>query len=145
VKLSVVAVGRVKEAPVRALLDEYRARLTHYVPLRETEIEDGSPDALAARIGKLAKDDALVALDSRGCQYDSHEFARFVETLGRQGKGNVCFALGGKEGLGAPTLDRAGHVLSLGKMTLPHRLARVVLYEQLYRAMTILRGEPYGL
>ena len=144
-RFSIVAVGRIKDQKLRHVVDEYKTRLGHYVGVREIEIEDGSAEAVDALVSRHAKDDILVSLDSRGKELDSIAFSRFIDKLTQQGKGNVAFALGGKEGLGKVTVDRSAHVLSLSQMTLPHRLARLFLYEQLYRAMTLLRGEPYGL
>lgn len=144
-RLRVIAVGRVREKHVRQAIDDYAERIEHYVGLDEVEISDGSDDDVAQRAKKAAKDATIVALDSRGKEMDSHAFAGFVERLARVDKGEIAFVIGGKEGLGPKSLELAKHTLSLSQMTLPHRIARLFLMEQLYRAMTILRGEPYGL
>ncbi len=143
-KITVVAVGRIKEPYVRAAIDDYAGRVRRYVSFEEREIEDGSDDDLAATIRRVAREATVVPLDSRGAELDSHAFSRFIEKLGRRGKGDVAFAIGGKAGLGSKSLALGAEVLSLSKMTLPHRLARLVLTEQIYRAFTIARGEPYG-
>ena len=82
----------------------------------------------------------VVALDAGGSEYDSERFARWVEDRRQDGR-DVVFVIGGAFGL--PPLDRVDHRLSLGRMTLPHQLARVILLEQLYRAHKILANEPY--
>ena len=86
----------------------------------------------------------MVALDVGGQEVKSSEFARLVERWSTAGKGDIAFVLGGAEGLPGPLVSAAHCRLSLSRMTLPHRLARVLLYEQIYRALTILRGEPYA-
>lgn len=143
-KITVVAVGRIKEPYVRAAIDDYAGRVRRYVSFEEREIEDGSDDELAASIRRAAREATVVPLDSRGAELDSHGFSRLLEKLGRRGKGDIAFAIGGKAGLGPKGLALGGEVLSLSRMTLPHRLARLVLTEQIYRAFTIARGEPYG-
>jgi len=96
-------------------------------------------DALNA---KLKPESWLVALDERGALLDSVELARLVATARDAGR-ELVFCIGGDEGLDDSVRDEAWKVLSLSRMTLPHRLARLVLLEQLYRALSILRGEPY--
>jgi 23S rRNA (pseudouridine1915-N3)-methyltransferase len=86
----------------------------------------------------------VVALDVGGQAMTSHGFARWLEARLRQGKGNIAFVIGGADGLPQPIRGRADQTLSLSTMTLPHRLARLFLAEQLYRAVTILRNEPYA-
>lgn len=95
-----------------------------------------------ALLAKLKPASWLVALDERGTLLDSMELAQMVATARDAGR-ELVFCIGGDEGLDASVRDRAWKVLSLSRMTLPHRLARVVLMEQLYRALSILRGEPY--
>lgn len=144
-KWTVVAVGRIRDKSLRAVADEYRGRLEHYGSLREVEIEDGTDEALTPLFARHAKDHLIVALDSRGREFDSRGFSTFLDKLNGMGKGNTAFLLGGKAGLGPRALELATHTISLSKMTLPHKLARLFLYEQLYRAMTLIRNEPYGL
>lgn len=143
-RLVVAAVGKVKERGLRETLDDYLGRLRRYVPTDEVELRDGSTADVAAAFAKVAPEGvSLVALEVGGRAHSSEGFARLVERLGSTGKGVVVFAIGGADGLPAEVSRRATATLSLGAMTLPHRLARLVLVEQLYRAMTILRGEPY--
>jgi 23S rRNA (pseudouridine1915-N3)-methyltransferase len=140
----IVAVGRVKERPVREILDDYLGRLRRHVACDEVEVADGSTAKVEAALARATAGATVVALEVTGRALTSHELARDVERHGSRGKGVVAFAIGGADGLPRAFSDAANDRLSLSKLTLPHRLARVVLAEQLYRAMTILRGEPYS-
>jgi 23S rRNA (pseudouridine1915-N3)-methyltransferase len=146
-KIVIAAVGRAKEPAFRTLLDNYYARISKWAVVEERELrEAGSErlgsdlDALERVVGARAE---IMALDVRGTTYDSVGFASLIGRL-RDRSVVPMFVLGGSEGLGAPVLARAKVRLSLGAMTLPHKLARVVLAEQVYRAFTILAGEPYA-
>jgi len=96
----------------------------------------------ADRAGKGAKS-TLVLLDSRGKEFTSEQFARFLGEYQDRNPLPLVFAIGGADGFGAEARAAAQQVISLGKMTLAHELARVVLLEQVYRAFTILKGHPY--
>jgi 23S rRNA (pseudouridine1915-N3)-methyltransferase len=143
VRIRVVAVGRLKEPEFRGLCDEYFARVNRHFGVEEIEVED-DPARLTAALAKHAKGAALVALESFGKELDSPTFARELDALSRTGKGDVAFVLGGKAGLPPEIVKSAKAVWSLSRLTFPHRLARLVLAEQLYRATAILRGEPYA-
>ncbi len=138
-KLAVIAVGKIKEASLRGVADDYLTRLRHYA--RCDEIEVKKPEELAKA---LPKDAVVVALEVDGDAPTSRELATRVERWTTRGKGVVAFVIGGAEGIPGALSDSAHARLSLSKLTLPHRLARVLLYEQLYRSFTILRGEPYA-
>ena len=103
----------------------------------KAKLEEGE-----AILAKLSARDVLVALDERGKAMTSVELSAFVAKQQAQGR-DLAFAIGGDDGLSDAVRAKAGLVLALSAMTLPHRLARLVLMEQLYRAFTILRGEPY--
>jgi 23S rRNA (pseudouridine1915-N3)-methyltransferase len=92
----------------------------------------------------VPREATLIALDPAGDAVTSRELARRLEGWVKRGKGELAFVLGGAEGIPEALLKSAHARLSLSKLTLPHRLARVLLFEQLYRAFTILRGEPYA-
>jgi 23S rRNA (pseudouridine1915-N3)-methyltransferase len=139
VKLVIVAVGKLKDAETRALADDYLGRLRRYSPCEEREVK-GAGDLEAA----IPKGALVVAMEVHGDAVTSPELARRVESWASRGKGVVAFVIGGAEGVPSALSERADARLSLSKLTLPHRLARVFLAEQLYRAMTILRGEPYA-
>jgi 23S rRNA (pseudouridine1915-N3)-methyltransferase len=141
----IVAVGKVKERGLRDVIDDYVKRVSRHFPIEEVEVKDAPPTALASALEKKLPAGAhVVALDARGQAMSSEAFARWLDRRTREGKGNVVFLIGGADGLPPETLARAAETVSLSTMTFPHRLARVILAEQLYRAVTILRGEPYA-
>lgn len=138
-KLTIVAVGRIREPALRAVMDDYLGRIRRYAACEEREVKSGE------RLSGAAPRDAVrVALEVQGTQLGSEPFARQLELWASRGKGLVAFLIGGAEGIPTEVSQAADLRLSLSPMTLPHRLARVVLAEQLYRAMTLLRGEPYA-
>lgn len=133
----VVAVGRLKSAALRAACDEYLDRLRRYARVEETEVKT------EARLGGALPDGSrLVALARAGAPWTSRELAERTARWDLEGR-DVAFAIGGAEGLPQEVLGRAQEVWSLSPLTLPHELARVIVLEQLYRAFTIRRGEPY--
>lgn len=138
-KLAVVAVGKIRERDLRAVADEYVGRIRRYVRIEEVEV--ASDAALERALPDAA---TIVALDPNGDALTSTAFAKKLESFARRGKGDVAFVIGGAEGIPEKLLRSAHAKLSLSSLTLPHRLARVVLFEQIYRAFTILRGEPYA-
>lgn len=138
-KLTVVAVGKLKEPAYRALADDYLSRVRRWVRADEIEVKN---DAALPRA--LPADALVVALEVGGERISSEAFARRLEQWGSRGKGHVAFVIGGAEGIPAALSRGAAVRLSLSSMTLPHRLARVVLLEQLYRGLSILKGEPYA-
>lgn len=138
-KLTLIAVGKLKEPAYRALCDDYLGRVRRFVRCDELEPKD---DAALAKA--IPSDAWVVALEVDGERLSSEAFARRLEQWGSRGKGHVAFVIGGADGIPAE-LSRAASVrLSLSSMTLPHRLARVVLAEQLYRGLSILKSEPYS-
>jgi 23S rRNA (pseudouridine1915-N3)-methyltransferase len=139
VKLVILAQGKLKDDGLRALTDDYLRRLRRHVPCQEIEAKDG-----AALLRSLPADALLVALCVDGEALSSPELAKRLERWMSRGKGAVAFAIGGAEGLPNEVEQRADQRLSLSSMTLPHRLARVILAEQLYRAVSILKNEPYA-
>ncbi|MDD2876825.1 MAG: 23S rRNA (pseudouridine(1915)-N(3))-methyltransferase RlmH [Acidiphilium sp.] len=142
--MRLVAVGRESSGPAQELFVRYAKR----VGLELIALADGvgSPGEIkrreaAAILGKIAGSDFVVVLDEGGVMPDSVGFSRLF--AGWAERGRVVFVIGGAEGLDGAVLARAGVVVSLGRLTLPHMLARVVLVEQLYRAKCILAGHPY--
>ncbi|MHB1324306.1 MAG: 23S rRNA (pseudouridine(1915)-N(3))-methyltransferase RlmH [Coriobacteriia bacterium] len=151
-RVTVVAVGRLKERHWRDAADEYLKRLAPYARVEVTEVADRDVTADERRALEAEAADVLraipgsstvVALDITGPARSSEQFASLVEALGISGRPNVTFVIGGAAGLHPDVVRRADERLSLGPMILPHQLARVVLLEQLYRAFRIIRGEPY--
>jgi 23S rRNA (pseudouridine1915-N3)-methyltransferase len=141
----VLAVGRIKERGIREAIDDYMSRVDHHLPIEELEVRD-APEAELARAleMRLPSTAHVVALDVTGKAMTSEAFARWLAARTAEGKGKVVFIIGGPDGIPARIRERAQEKLSLSSMTLPHRLARLILVEQLYRAGTILRGEPYA-
>jgi 23S rRNA (pseudouridine1915-N3)-methyltransferase len=131
-------------------VQEYAQRLSHYVKLELVELppaRKGPPDRARAEeadaiLGKKTERDWLLALDERGELLTSVELSQLIGEAQRRGR-DLLLAIGGDEGLDERVRTAAQKVVSLSKMTLPHRLARLILVEQLYRAFTLLRGEPY--
>jgi 23S rRNA (pseudouridine1915-N3)-methyltransferase len=141
----VLAVGKVKEHGLREAIDDYLGRVRRHFPVEEIEVKDAPAPVLRAALAKKIPSPAhVVALDVAGKPMTSESFARWLESRASRGKGRVVFLIGGADGLPPDVIERADEKLSLSNMTLPHRLARLVLAEQLYRAVTILRGEPYA-
>ena len=143
----VLAVGRCRDPALASLIERYRARLPWPLEILELESKLADParrrqEEGRAMLARLAADDRLVALDERGELATSLDFARKLAAWREAGRRTV-FAIGGAEGLDPAVLERAAFVLALGRLTLPHELARLVLVEQLYRAHTILAGHPY--
>ena len=132
-----VAVGRMKNAALRAACDDYIDRLRHYTKVEEQEVKDE-----ARVLGAVPEGTRLVALTRRGEEWTSGQLAEWAGRWEMDGR-DVTFAIGGSETLPDDVLRQAERLWSLGRLTLPHELARVVVYEQLYRGHTIRRGEPY--
>ena len=133
--------GKDKSSAIHALTAEYAKRISRYALLETSE--HASEAAFAAKLSEMKSRPFTVLLDSRGRQMSSEELARFLAEHQTRGTQAMLFALGGADGWPAAMLRSADLTLSLGSMTLPHELARVVLLEQLYRAFTILQGHPY--
>jgi 23S rRNA (pseudouridine1915-N3)-methyltransferase len=133
----VVAVGRVRDAALRAACDGYLERLRRYARVEEQEVKDEARILEAVPGGSR-----LVALSRSGEQCTSAQLADWTARWERDAR-DVTFAVGGAAALPGVVLEHAERVWSLSPLTFPHELARVILYEQLYRAHTIRRGEPY--
>lgn len=156
-KISVIAVGKIKEKYLKDAVTEYSKRLSRYCKLEIIEAADEKTpdhasvaveDAIRAKEGerllKHIRDDMyVITLEIGGKMLSSEEFAEKIETLGVQGKSSIAFVIGGSIGLGKEVLKRSDFALSFSKMTFPHQLMRVVLLEQVYRGYRIVNGEPY--
>jgi 23S rRNA (pseudouridine1915-N3)-methyltransferase len=143
-KLRLISVGRERADPLAPMVADYGARLRKFVPFEEMVIRSDRADREEERIlREAARADLLVALDEHGEQPDSRALARIVSGWMDRGVQTVALLIGGADGLPAAVLERAHLVLGLSRLTLPHRLARLVAVEQLYRAMCIIRNVPY--
>jgi 23S rRNA (pseudouridine1915-N3)-methyltransferase len=154
VRIHLIFVGKTREAYLREGIEDYLARLRHYVPVKVTVVraEPLPRKAMAEEaIGKESDRVAaevdpgghLVVLDRLGKLMASEEFARWWAEIERGGCRELAFAVGGALGFSDRLRRRADTLLSLGRMTFTHEMSRLVLLEQLYRARTILRGEKY--
>jgi 23S rRNA (pseudouridine1915-N3)-methyltransferase len=152
-RLTIAAVGRLRAGPEKTLYDDYVGRLPWPVTLKEIEERRklSTPQRKAREAELLLKAlpegatgrGIVIALDRRGKALDSEALARAIGGWRDGGARDLAFLIGGAEGLGLAVLERADLVLSMGAMTWPHLLARVMLAEQLYRAAAILSGHPY--
>lgn len=144
-KIKVAWIGKTKDPAIQSLTAEYLKRLSAYSQLEPLSL--GSEAALLKLAARSANrpPSRLVLLDSRGQQFTSEEFARFLDEQQSRSPQPLLLAVGPADGFSDQARKSASLLLSLGKMTLPHELARVVLLEQLYRAFTILKGHPYHL
>jgi 23S rRNA (pseudouridine1915-N3)-methyltransferase len=146
-RLIIAAVGRLRDTPSRALFDTYAERLTWPLLVREVELKrpssrarDDEAHLLLDAIGDRA---TIIALDEHGADWTSAELARRVAGWRDGGASELAFAIGGADGHGEALLGRAAARVAFGRMTWPHRLARIMLVEQLYRAQQIIAGHPY--
>jgi 23S rRNA (pseudouridine1915-N3)-methyltransferase len=144
VKVKIAWIGKTKEAAIASLTDEYLTRISRFAEVEGVTVRDEAD--LLVKFGKDAKTatkSTLVLMDSRGKEFSSEQFSKFLGDYQDRNPLPLVFAIGGADGFSAETRSAAPNVISLGKMTLAHELARVVLLEQVYRAFTILKGHPY--
>jgi len=143
VKIKIAWIGKTKEPAIAALTAEYLKRISRYGPVEGLPLRDGA--ALLAMCGgnKGGSKSTLVLMDSRGKEFSSEQFAKFLGDYQDRNPLPLVIAIGGADGFSAVVRAAAQQTISLGKMTLAHELARIVLLEQVYRAFTILKGHPY--
>lgn len=156
-KISVVCVGKLKEKYWRDAVAEYAKRLNRYVKLEITEVSDekapefmseAQEDAVrnkeGQRILKALKDDAyVILLVIGGTQQSSEDLADFLEQSMVRGVNHIAFVIGGSLGLSTEVMQRGDFALSFSPMTFPHQMMRVILLEQVYRGIKIIKKEPY--
>ena len=156
-RIVLACVGRLKDGPERTLYDRYASRLdatgrgVALGPLTLIEVAEGKSGDTATRtadeakrlLGAVGGSAVHVVLDEDGKQLSSADFAKLLGRWRDEGQARAAFFIGGADGHGSALLASATVTLSLGRMTLPHGLARIVLAEQLYRAASILAGHPY--
>jgi 23S rRNA (pseudouridine1915-N3)-methyltransferase len=154
VKIRIAWIGKTKEPAMASLTEEYLQRISRYVQVEGLTLRDeaallemcGRTSVRSAGTKAGAKGGAkstLVLMDSRGREFSSEQFAKFLGDYQDRNPLPLVIAVGGADGFSEATRAAAQHTISLGKMTLAHELARVVLLEQVYRAFTILKGHPY--
>jgi len=152
-RVSIVAVGRLRQGPERALVDDYLTRFDRsgralgLGPAQMVEVEDRKGGGMAAEAQLLEKavpnGALLCVMDERGREMTSPDFANRLAGWRDEGRSEVAFMIGGADGIDPALRARADFALSFGQMVWPHMLVRVMLAEQLYRAASILAGAPY--
>jgi 23S rRNA (pseudouridine1915-N3)-methyltransferase len=153
-KICLLVIGKTDAAWLQEALGEYERRVQRYVPYERLVIPDvkrarGLSEALQREregeliTGRLEGTDTVVLLDERGVEYSSREFSGFLARKMQEGVKRLVFVIGGPYGFSERVYERAGARVSLSRMTFSHQMARVIFAEQLYRAMTIWKGEPY--
>jgi len=153
VKIKIAWIGKTKEPAIASLTEEYLKRISRYVQVEGVALRDEaalletcgrSPLRKTGTTGaKAGSKSTLVLMDSRGQEFSSEQFARFLGDYQDRNPLPLVLAVGGADGFSDAGRAAAQHTISFGKMTLAHELARVVLLEQVYRAFTILKGHPY--
>ena len=149
---TVFAIGKMRFAPYRAAADEYLKRLGHYLPIQEVELKSEASPKLGEEqtreresqqfLERLDPATFVFVLDERGKLLSSVQFSEMMGRLLAQSR-DMAFVIGGAFGHHESLRRRANMVFGLSPLTFPHELARVIVYEQIYRAMTILKNEPY--
>jgi 23S rRNA (pseudouridine1915-N3)-methyltransferase len=151
-RITIAAVGKWKAGPEKALFEEYRKRLKWPLALKEVEerrpllapqLKSREAELLRAALPGKSGDFLVIAMDERGKTLSSEALAKQISLWQQRGIGEAAFVIGGADGLDESLKKSAGMLLSLGAMTWPHMLVRVMLIEQLYRAQQILAGHPY--
>lgn len=157
VNITVISVGKLKEKYLKQGIEEYVKRLSGYAKIELIEVPDEkAPEHLSGQemeqvkeregeriLAKIADDAHVIALAIEGKMKSSEEFAESLDKLATYGKSKIVFIIGGSLGLSQKVMQRANESLSFSKMTFPHQLMRLILFEQIYRAFRINRGEPY--
>ncbi|GGB46258.1 23S rRNA (pseudouridine(1915)-N(3))-methyltransferase RlmH [Virgibacillus dakarensis] len=156
-KISIVAVGKLKEKYLKQGIQEYLKRLSAYAKVDIIEVADEkAPENMSEAemaevkrkegeriLGALSPDTYVITLEINGKMLTSEQLAAKVDELATYGKSKIAFIIGGSLGISETVQKRSDLALSFSKMTFPHQLMRVVLLEQVYRAFRIVRGEPY--
>jgi 23S rRNA (pseudouridine1915-N3)-methyltransferase len=154
-KIVIVTVGRIREVYLRAGVDDYISRIQHYLPIEEIEVQAGCKEesngrgtqtlvAEGERLQKaLARENFVVCLDRVGKELTSEELSAWLQARMTESVPRLAFVLGGAWGLSPIVLARAKFTLSLSQLTFPHEISRLILAEQLYRALTLWKGEKY--
>ena len=152
-RICLLTVGKTDAGWVREGLETYSSRLSRYVPFSVSEIPElKNASALSKAqvkekegeliLSRVTPRDTVILLDEKGKEYSSSEFAKEISKLTASGK-NIVFVIGGPYGFSEPVYARCDGKVSLSRMTFTHQMVRTIFVEQLYRAFTILRGEPY--
>lgn len=139
-RITILAVGKLKDPLLGGLEDKYLKRLSHYVNVEVKCLQDSPVPKI---IKALSDSDHIIVLDQKGEPMTSEGLASELQNLANRSVRNIVFVIGGAYGLDQSVREKADRVISLSAFTFPHELARIILLEQLYRAHTLLRGEKY--
>jgi 23S rRNA (pseudouridine1915-N3)-methyltransferase len=152
-KITLIVIGKTTSNNIKAICDDYKKRINHYVKMEEVVIENQGGKTTDINkvkekegdlvLKKVAAGDHVILLDDKGREYTSLQFAQQMETLFNQSIKNIVFIVGGAYGFSEALYKRANMKLSLSKMTFSHQIVRAIFAEQLYRAFTIINNEPY--
>ncbi len=150
-KINIIATGKLKERYFSDAVNEYVKRCSRFGDVRVTELPDAPQGKTAAEQSRIESVQLLdkakgyiIAMDGRGEQITSEELASLIRARGLDGTKEISFLIGGSHGHTDELRARADKLISFGRITLPHQLFRVVLAEQIYRALTIIAGTPYN-
>jgi 23S rRNA (pseudouridine1915-N3)-methyltransferase len=150
-KITIISMGKFENSPFKAVFENYAKRIKWRVELKELELKNAqslSSIELKTReaaliLKEIKPQTKLIILDENGTEYKSRQFATMLTNLAVRGDSNITFIIGGSDGLAEEILQKPATKISLGLMTFPHLMVRVILIEQLYRAQTIIEGHPY--
>ena len=140
-KIRLIAIGKIKNLSIQALVEDYQSRIAHDADLEVIEFKDSDIEQEGGRIVQalLKEQSRIIALSEEGREYSSQQFARGIVSAGEK----LTFVIGGPFGLSEAVKARCGELLSLSRMTLTHEMARLLLHEQIYRAFSILHNRKY--
>jgi 23S rRNA (pseudouridine1915-N3)-methyltransferase len=153
-KIKLIAIGKTDRQDLHQMIEEYCKRIGHYCPFEMEIIPDlkkarKAPEMEQKRLEgleilkRLSPSDHLVLLDERGKEYSSVDFSKYIQKKMNSGLRNLFFVIGGPYGFSHEIYTRANESISLSKMTFSHQMVRLFFNEQLYRALTIIKNEPY--
>jgi 23S rRNA (pseudouridine1915-N3)-methyltransferase len=149
--IKILAIGKINNSPYQDIFNLYHKRIKWNINIKELEIKENSkkiPEKIIIEkeeklfLENITDDTILICLDSRGKILSTEDFSEMINNY-RESSHKICFAIGGASGFGQKIRKRANHIISFGKITLPHLMARAVLIEQIYRSYTIINNHPY--
>lgn len=141
-KLKIIAAGQLKQSPEKSLFEEYTKRLSCALKVVEIAIRQDREISASTYLKYIDKDDYIILLDENGENFTSRDFAKKIQSLEEMNK-NLCFIIGGADGIPREIKSLGNLSISFGKFTWPHLMVRVMLAEQLYRAQQISTNHPY--
>ena len=146
--IRIIYVGKLKDENIRNLVKEYKKRISYFLKVEEIEVKEEKDKRVAVEkeseriVNLLNKKNFKILLDRKGKIMDSFEFSNFLNKIILEGK-DIDFVIGGPFGVNEEIFKNFDFILSLSKMTFPHELSILILYEQIYRALTIIKGMDY--